>query len=132
MVHTLNFFYQDGSHAFTTEDFSSLRLSSLFQDHPFPALTCFRELDKTDSSDDLFKAATDIANTINNSNDIIVTGWNKKGVVNNQSNNETNRSIAAGATTIHPVHTVGTNLDEDDIEYMIQNKFKIASMNISE
>ena len=82
MVYTLKYFYQDSSHAFTTEDFSSLRLSLLFQAHYFPALTRFRESDKTDGSNDMFDAATDIANMINNSNGLTVTGWYKKGVVN--------------------------------------------------
>ena len=52
--------------------------------------------------------------------------------MNNQSDNETNKSIAAGTITVHPVHIVGTNNDEDDIECMVQNKFKVASMHISE
>ena len=52
MVLTLKLFFSNGDYAFTTEDFSSIRFSLLFQDHQFPALTCFSELYETDSSDD--------------------------------------------------------------------------------
>ena len=104
MVLALKLPYKDGTHAFTKEDFSSLKFSSLFQDEPFPALTCFDELDETDSSDELLDCAIEILNSINNSNGFTVTGWYKKCVVNDQLNNGTNNSIAAGTIMIHPLH----------------------------
>ena len=51
--------------------------------------------------------------------------------MNDQSNNDTHKSIAAGTITIHPVHIVPTNLDKYDIEFIDDNRFKVASMYIS-
>ena len=68
---------------------------------------------------------------INTTNGFTVTGWYKKGVVNDQSNNDTNESIAAGNITIHPVHIVPTNLEEDDDAFINTNKFKVATIHIS-
>ena len=95
-------------------------------------MTCFSELDETDSSDDVYASAKAIVNRINTTNGFTVTGWYKKGVANDHSNNEANESIAAGTITIHPVYIVLTNLDEDDEAFIDSNKFKGASMHISE
>ena len=54
MVHNIKFSNSDGSHAFTTADYSSLRFSLIFQDFSFPTLTRFGELDETYASDNLY------------------------------------------------------------------------------
>ena len=80
----------------------------------------------------IFEPTTKIVNMINTTNGFTVTGWYKKGVVNDQSNDDTNESIAAGTIIIHPVYIVLTNLDEDDEAFIDSNKFKVALMHISE
>ena len=135
MVLTLKFSKKDGSYAFTTEVLSSPNFSLLFQDHQFPALTCFSGLDETDSSDDLYDSGTDIGNMINNTNGSTVTRWYKKGVVNDQSdqpNNGRNESITAGTVTIHSVHIVPNDIEEDEIGFINDKEFKDAPMYISE
>ena len=75
-----------------------------------------------------FDSTTNVVNRINNANSFTVTGRYTKGVVNNQSNNDTHKSIAVGTITIHQVRIIPKSLREYDIEFINDNKFKVASI----
>ena len=58
--------------------------------------------------------------------------WHKTTVVYEILVPSANESIAAGTTTINPAYIVPTHLNEDDEAFIDSDKFKVASMYISE
>ena len=131
MVLTLKFFFPNGDHTFTIENFTSIRFSSLFQGHQFPALTYFSELDKTDSSDILFDCITKIVHYINLKKGFNFTGWYKKRLAKYNYNNESNAQITVGSISVHPVSIVPTNIDDVQQTEIDILKFHVGTMHIT-
>ena len=125
-MHDIVFIDKNGEEVFDIQDFTSLKFSSLFQDLPFPVSTRLHHLDNTDHFDNLFDCITDIINHVNGHNGFTVSGWYKKGEVDDQTKKDAGVTVDSGIWNIHPVHIIPTVTGQSII--IDNKKFQVSTI----
>ena len=98
----------------------------MFQDLPFPVSTRLHHLDNTEHSDNLFDCITDIITHVNDHDGFTVSGWYKKGEVDDQKKEDAGVTIDSGIKKIHPVHIVPTVSGHSTI--INNKKFEVSTI----
>ena len=126
IVHVLKIAHESLYEDLQVDDFSSMKFSLLYLTEYFPQSTRRISYDNTDNEADLYDSIDSILNYYNEHEGFTVTGWYKRGevddVVTDKTEKVSNSDVAYHVTSVYPTGYLNSHAEEtEDMKFDVLN-----------